>query len=164
MAKPFAAFDIDGTLIRWQLFHAITEELAKKKLITPAAYRQVAQARFDWQRRAKNNAFREYEKKLVAAFEQSLTGLSVEQFKAAAEHVFIEYKDQVYTYTRDLIKELKKAGYLLFALSGSPDIIIAKLAKFYSFDDYSATILYEQSGRFTGQREYASFNKPSLLK
>jgi phosphoserine phosphatase len=30
MSKRFAVFDLDGTLVRWQLYHALVDRLAKK--------------------------------------------------------------------------------------------------------------------------------------
>ncbi len=32
MSQPFAVFDIDGTIIRWQLYHALADELAKENI------------------------------------------------------------------------------------------------------------------------------------
>ena len=36
--NKFAVFDIDGTLIRWQLYHAIADELAKSGHIDAETY------------------------------------------------------------------------------------------------------------------------------
>ena len=33
--RPFAVFDIDGTLIRWQLYHSIADTLARLGHIEP---------------------------------------------------------------------------------------------------------------------------------
>ena len=32
MPRPFAVFDIDGTIIRWQLYHALADELASLRI------------------------------------------------------------------------------------------------------------------------------------
>ena len=34
-SRPFAVFDIDGTLIRWQLYHAVADDMAKQNIINP---------------------------------------------------------------------------------------------------------------------------------
>ena len=48
-----------------------------------------------------------------------LSSFRLQDFDEIVERVFEKYKDQVYRYTRDLIRELKSQDYLLFAISGS---------------------------------------------
>ncbi len=150
MNKPFAVFDIDGTLIRWQLYHAIADALAKKGLIDAKTYQTIRDARMEWKKRTHGEAFINYQNELVIAYEKLLLDLSFKQFSKAVQSVFDEYKDQVYTYTRELIKDLKKRGYLLFAISGSQIEIVSKIAKYYSFDDYVGTAYTHEGDRFTG--------------
>lgn len=147
--RPFAVFDIDGTLIRWQLYHAIADEIIKK-YGDRQLHDTIKLARMDWKRRTHPESFKTYETRLVEAYEQVLRNISVQKFEKVAATVFNEYKDQVYRYTRDLIKELKAKDYLLFAISGSQIEIVKMMADFYGFDDYIGTI-YEHDGKnFTG--------------
>ncbi|HEX2557791.1 MAG TPA: haloacid dehalogenase-like hydrolase, partial [Nitrososphaera sp.] len=89
---------------------------------------------------------------------------SLEQFNEAVDAVFNEYKDQVYTYTRDLLVHLKKEGYLLFAISGSQTEIVAKIASYYGFDDYVGTAYEYKYSRFTCKKSVGSLNKAATLK
>lgn len=164
MNRPFAVFDIDGTIIRWQLYHALGDQLAKRRHISPEAFQRVRTARMDWKRRTGEDSFQQYEMELVGVFDEALTNLKVADFGRAAETVFEEYKDQVYTYTRDLIRELQSKNYLLFAISGSPSIIVQKLADYYGFDDFAATTYEAKDGHFTGHKELSLGRKPELLK
>ena len=50
--RPFAVFDIDGTLIRWQLYHAIADALAKKGLIDAKTYSAIPGPPIEWKKRA----------------------------------------------------------------------------------------------------------------
>jgi HAD superfamily hydrolase (TIGR01490 family) len=162
--KPFAVFDVDGTLIRWQLYHAIADALAKRGYVDLEVYQAVRDARMLWKRRADSEAFKTYEQHLVGFYNQLLENLSVSNFTEAAEAVFNEYKDQVYVYTRELIKELKNKGYLLLALSGSQSEIVKMIAEYYGFDDYIGTT-YERSGKyFTGTRIAHLGKKDEVLK
>src|SRR5579862_3137181 len=136
--RPFAVFDIDGTLIRWQLYHALTDELASRGHIQPESYQAMRDARLEWKKRA-NSSFRDYEIEVIKVYEAVLKTLDFKQFDEAVEAVFDEYKDQVYTYTRDLIAKLKAKNYLLFAISGSQTEVVAKVADYYGFDDYVGT-------------------------
>lgn len=163
MARPYAVFDIDGTLIRWQLYHAIADELARQGLIQPQDFERARAARRDWKIRVNDQSFSEYEQTLIKVFDESLVGLSVERFMAAAESVFDEYREQVYTYTRDLITKLKEQDYLLFAISGSPDVIVKKMATFYGFDDYKATVFHSENGKFIGSKDLSLGKKHELM-
>src|SRR5688572_7165795 len=129
--KPFAVFDLDGTLIRWQLYHAVADALAKRGHIDAKTYDEIRNARMLWKRRTHEESFKDYERRLVVAYEQLLTQLTVTQFAEAAQAVFEEYKDQAYTYTRSLIKDLKARRYLLFAISGSQTEIVDRIADYY---------------------------------
>lgn len=162
--RPFAVFDIDGTLIRWQLYHAITDALARRGNIEPKIYEALRKARLEWKKRTGETSFKNYEEQLVAAYEKILEDISVGQIAKAAEEVFDEYKDQVYTYTRDLVKGLKEQGYMLFAISGSQIEIVAKVAGHYGFDDFVGTVYKHDGQKFTGAKEVGSFHKDKTLR
>lgn len=148
--RPFAAFDIDGTLIRWQLYHAIADELAKNGLVEPTILKKIKSARMTWKQRAGPEAFKAYEHQLVVGYEKLLLDLTVSDFNKAATGVFEQYKDQVYTYTRELIKQLKKQNYLIFAVSGSQIEVVKMVADYYGFDASVGTIYAHERNRFTG--------------
>ena len=58
---------------------------------------------------------------------------------AAVRSVFDEYKEQTYTYTRDLIRSLQKQNYLLFAISASQEEVVEMLADYYGFDAWAGS-------------------------
>jgi HAD superfamily hydrolase (TIGR01490 family) len=167
MAKglsKFAVFDIDGTLIRWQLYHAIADTLARQGHIEPGIYQTMKDARMTWKRRA-GGSFKDYERQVIDVYESILKTLSFRQFESAIDAVFDEYKDQVYTYSRDLIAKLKKEGYVLFAVSGSQTEIVAKVADYYGFDDYIGTVYERRSAGFSGSvTTIGSFQKDKSLR
>jgi HAD superfamily hydrolase (TIGR01490 family) len=161
--RPFAVFDIDGTLIRWQLYHALNDALARKKLINEKGFDKVRKARMNWKRRSHDLSYRDYEQQLVDLFEQELEGLKVSDLENAAQEVFDEYKDQAYIFTRDLIADLKKKDYLIFAISASPDIIVEKLAHYYKFDDFVASTYSAKNGIYTGETNVTLGKKAEIL-
>lgn len=164
LSRPFAVFDIDGTLIRWQLYHAVADNLVKLGFIAPVKFQAIKDARMVWKRRESSESFKQYEMELVRLYESILSEITVEQFEKASQAVFEEYKDQVYIYTRDLLRKLKKDGYLLFAISGSQTQIISKLADYYGFDDFAAREDKHKANRFTGRSTTPIFNKDVVLK
>ncbi len=161
--KKLAVFDIDGTLIRWQLYHAIVDRLASKKLLGPDAKEVLHEARMVWKRREHPEAFRGYEKALISVYEDALPHLSVDQFDAVVEEVATEYKEQVYTYTRSLAARVKKEGYLLLAISGSHEELVGHIARQYGFDYWVGTKYERSEGKFTGNKFVASRDKRSIL-
>ena len=150
-SRPFAVFDIDGTIIRWQLYHAIIDVLAKQGDIAPELYQQIQEARRDWEIRTHEESFTQYELRLVGYFKKILKGLGVAAYTKASHQVFEEHKDLVYRYTRGLIKELKTKGYTLFAISGSPVEAVEPFAAYYGFDDFAASIYKNDGQRYTGE-------------
>lgn len=161
--RPYAVFDIDGTLIRWQLYHALADALAKRNLIDIKSYNAVKRARLSWKKRAGEDSFTDYENQLIQVFDRSLQGIGVEDFDEAVDTVIREYKDQVYTYTRDLLIDLKQQNYLLFAISGSPEALVTKLAEYYGFDDSAASNYEIIGGKFSGKKRLSLGRKEQLL-
>lgn len=164
MSKPFAVFDIDGTLIRWQLYHAVADALVRFGYFDPTKFEEVRQARMLWKKRTSEESFSHYEHRLVKAYEEVLKTLSVSQFEQAADQVFEEYKDQVYRFTRKFILELKEKGYVLFAISGSQAEIVEKIVQYYGFNDYVGSHYETRSGHFTGKMNIARERKDAILK
>ncbi|HET7320759.1 MAG TPA: HAD family phosphatase [Candidatus Saccharimonadales bacterium] len=163
--KKFAVFDIDGTLIRWQLYHAVADELARRGHFGTIEYQAVKDARMTWKKREGEESFKAYERALVNLVDQAMIGLAVSDLQSACDKVISEYKDQVYTYTRDLIRNLKDEGYLLFTISASQSEIVKMLADYYGFDDFGGSEYEVKNGTFTGNKEVLkSERKPEYLK
>ncbi len=149
--RPFGVFDIDGTLIRWQLYHATADALVRMGHFDKSLFDEVKQARSLWKKRAALQSFSDYEEKLVKTYASVLSNITVQQFEEAVDVVFEEYKDQVYRYTRELIKELKAKNYLLFAISGSQTEIVSKIADYYGFDDCIGSDFERKANKFSGK-------------
>lgn len=164
MSKKFAVFDIDGTLIRWQLFHAIVHHLGKHNYINTETHNAIRSARMQWKNRNNSNSFKEYESLLVKAYIDSLQQINPRAYELIVDEVFSEYKDQLFVYTRELVKKLKAEGYLLFAISGSQDEIVQKLASYHGFDAAIGAQLEVIDNRFTGNIITPIHNKDSVLK
>jgi HAD superfamily hydrolase (TIGR01490 family) len=162
--KRFAAFDLDGTLIRWQLYHAVVDRLATQNQLNTGASDALRQARMKWKRRDHPEAFRAYEQALIKVFEAALPSLNPNTFDKTVQAVTDEYADQVYTYTRKLIKDLKAKGFFLLAISGSHQEIVERIGRHYGFDAWRGSDFQRQNGQFTGQKTIASQNKQAILE
>lgn len=164
MSQKFAVFDIDGTLIRWQLYHAVADELARRGHFGAIEYQAVKEARMTWKKREGEDSFKQYEHALVNLVDQAIVGLQAAEVESACRSVINEYKDQVYRYTRDLIRNLKAKGYLLFAISASQQEIVGLIAQHYGFDDFAGSKYEIQNSHYTGEKDVLkSERKPEVL-
>ena len=149
--RKFAAFDIDGTIFRWQLYHQLVFDLARHGALPASFEEQIAPYLENWRRRSDSQAFASYELKLVTEFAKHLKGLSVAAVSESAARVMAKSSSYVYTYTRDLLRSLKADGYVLIALSGSFTQVVEPFAKQYNFDYWVGTDCESQGGLFTGE-------------
>lgn len=152
MNRPFAAFDIDGTLIRWQLFHAIVKKLTEHKAISPSQYDQMDDLFDKWRSRTELDSFHRYENALLATWSVVLQHVPYSTYIKAVDETFNEHKDLVYRYTRDLISDLKKQGYFLIAISGSQQEAVDRVGEYYGFDVAIGSKWPMQGDAFTGER------------
>jgi HAD superfamily hydrolase (TIGR01490 family) len=117
-----------------------------------------------WKKREHSEAFKEYELELIRVYESALRQLNTDVFDETVQDIAQEYSQQVYTYTRDLISELKSKGYMILAISGSHHEIVEQLAKLYGIDDFVGTHYERKNDSFTGKKFVASFNKRQILE
>lgn len=106
----------------------------------------------EWKKRTSDDAFKDYEHTLVDIYDKALATLAADDFMAAVRHVFDEYKEQTYTYTRDLIRSLQKQNYLLFAISASQEEVVEMLADYYGFDAWAGSVYPRKGDKFTGEK------------
>lgn len=161
--KKFAVFDLDGTLIRWQLYHTVVDRLAKNGALGESAHQRLRDARMRWKRREAPDAFKAYETLLIEMFESAIQTIDMQVFDDIILEVIDIYKDQVYTYTRDLIKELKVKNYCLLAISGSHEELVEQIALHYGFDDFVGSRYERDDDGFNGKSYIASFDKKTAL-
>ncbi len=164
MTNKFAVFDIDGTLVRWQLYHAITHELGKLGYLPEGSLDQLHKIRMEWKNRNSQDSYHNYETAMVEVFQEALPNIPIDQYQAAVDSVFTTYKDQVYTYTRDLIKQLRHDGYQLFAISGSPQAILEKIGKHYGFEEVVGPRYEQKNMAFTGHIALTHTRKGEILQ
>jgi HAD superfamily hydrolase (TIGR01490 family) len=162
--SKFAVFDIDGTLIRWQLYHAFYDQLSKNALVDESEYEQIKQLRMNWKNRTSLNAFTQYELALVKSYTSALPNIPPEIYDRIAQNVAESYKSQVYSYTRDLAKNLKSKGYKLIAISGSPKKLLDFVAPVYGFDIWKGSEFELKDGKFTGKTNLTHDRKGEILK
>lgn len=165
MPKKFAAFDIDGTLFRSGLYREVVYELITTNKAPVELSQAFSQLETDWQARKHTNAFKVYEKAMADTFDVILPRIKCSDFDTAAQTVFERLGDHVYTYTRDLVTNLKRQGYTLIAISGSQKELVKPFADKYGFDIWIGQH-YDRGndGYFTGKIVKTHDGKDIILR
>ena len=151
MKRKFAAFDIDGTIFRSGLYRELVYELVKNDVLPQNLLNSIEKLRLDWDKRAHDNAFLDYEKKLANVVDSSLPTIKVTDFEKAAKVVINNHKDRVYSYTRGLLKELKTQNFVLLTISGSQVELVELFAQYYGFDHFIGQTYKRGEVYFTGE-------------
>lgn len=161
--KKFAAFDIDGTLFRSGLYREVSYELAKMGKVPEEIASELTIKHRQWRHRLHGNAFEEFEHTMVVAFDDLSTQIRVADYDEAVAHVLAKKAENVYVYTRNLVKELKDKGHFLIAISGSQVDLVEPFAKKYGFDTWVGQEWERGEEFFTGKRTKSHTNKDLIL-
>lgn len=163
--RPVAVFDIDGTIFRASLFLELVERLIEKGIFPPEVRKEYQDEHELWLNR--RGDYEVYVEKVIGTFLKHIKGVSYDAVERTADEIISEKKDRVYRYTRDLVKDLKKEGYYLLAISHSPRFIVDAFGFELGFDKIYG-FFYETgpSGAFTGEVEHIDLirNKAAVLQ
>lgn len=149
MKNKIAIFDIDGTIFRSSLLIQLNFALVEYGIFPPLAKTEIDKHRLRWIDR--KDTYQKYIEKVVEVFNRRIRGCHQEDFEKVGELVVGEQKNRVYTYTRELIKNLR-GKYFLLAISGSPQEVVKAFNQYWKFDDFIA-YKYEtdKEGFYTGR-------------
>lgn len=163
--KKVAFFDIDGTVFRSSLLIELVEQFIKEGVFpeeTKGIYEESYKA---WRNR--EGTYEAYINDLISAFVTNLKGVHYGVLADIGRQVVAVQSKRVYRYTRDLIAELKKDGYMLIAISQSPKTILDEFCEQYGFDKVYGR-MYEIGPQdcFTGVviDEHLIRNKATIVK
>jgi HAD superfamily hydrolase (TIGR01490 family) len=148
--KKVAIFDIDGTIFRSSLFLELVDTLIEDGIFPQQMTRLYDKQYKRWLDR--KGSYDDYIMAVVHAYLKHIKGVAYKDFARASERVVYLRKDRVYRYTRDLVKDLRKRGYYMLAISQSPRTILEGFCKNMGFHKVYGRI-YETGpeGRFTGE-------------
>ncbi len=163
--RKVAIFDVDGTIFRSSLLIQVVDRLIEKGEF-PASARRVYEREYEqWLNR--EGDYEAYIAGVVRAFVGHLKGVHYSALADAAEEVVDEQWKRVYRYTRQLLKDLKKRGYFLLAVSHSPKTVLDKFCPRLGFNK-TYGMLYEIGPQecFTGRviEEHLILNKAAIVR
>jgi len=147
--SPVAFFDIDGTLFRSSLLIELVDELIVAGLFPAEVVDEYATEHAAWL--ARTGTYDAYISAVIQTFMQHIVGISYGDFAAIGHRVVMEKGSRVYRFTRDYIKQLKRDGYTVIAISQSPKIILDDFCEDFGFDKvYGRMYEVDDNDCFTG--------------
>lgn len=147
-----AVFDIDGTIFRSSLLIEYIHELVRLKVFPSKALKEVFDDQCAWLDR--KESYDKYIMSIVRVHQKYIKGAKVEKVNNAIKNVINEQKDRNYKYTKNLIADLRKKGYILIAVSGSPHDAVMQFAKYLKFDYWFGQLYEKKNGKYTGNVIY----------
>lgn len=163
--RKVAVFDIDGTLFRSSLLIELTEMLIAEKIFPESARGIYTSAHHKWLDR--KDGYEKYIWAVIRAFEKNLKGVREKDLVRIANRVIAFQENRVYRYTRDLIKDLRKKGYYVLAITHSPKYVAGDFGKRMGFHKvYGRLLELDKNRRFTGRtvHEDLIWDKAKILK
>lgn len=163
--RKVAIFDIDGTIFRSSLLIELVEVFIEFGVFPLSARAQYEKEKVEWLDR--KGDYESYIMAVVGVFMENIKGVPYQEFMRASEFVVARYRHRTYKYTEDLIKDLKKKGYFILAISKSPKGTLDLFCKEVGFDKVYG-MLYETGPTdcFTGKvlEEHLIANKANILR
>lgn len=140
-------FDIDGTIFRSSLLIELVRGLVRSGIFPKKANSEMEADYLAWLNRVGD--YDDYLGKVIRIYDKYLIGKKFSKVEAVASEVMEGEKNKTYRFTRDLILDLKKEGYYLMAISGSPSYMVDKFAFHMGFDVSFGAVTGVKGGVFT---------------
>jgi len=140
-------FDIDGTIFRSSLLIELVRGLVDAGIFPQKANKEMEADYLAWLNRVGD--YDDYLEKVIRIYDKYIVGKRFSQVEAVARQVMEREKNKTYRFTRDLIFDLKKKGYYLIAISGSPSYMVDKFAFHMGFDVSFGAVTKIKNGLFT---------------
>lgn len=162
--QKFAAFDIDGTLFRSGLYREVFYELYKMRALPANLGEETTLKHREWRHRVHGNAFEEFEEIMIGGLSDYLPKLRINDYDKAARLVLEKKAENVYVYTRNLLRRLQSEGYMTIAISGSQQELVEPFAKRYGFDAWVGQQWERGDEYFTGNVIKTHTDKDMILE
>lgn len=150
LKNKLAIFDIDGTIFRKNLAFELINELSWMGIFGKDIRNNLVKYYVRWLNH--KGVYEEYRKALVSLYAKNIRGCKKEDIVRASEKIAPFYKDRTYIFANQLIKKLKKEGYHIIAISGSPSEVVEEYNKYLKFEKaYGTVYATDKAGFFTGE-------------
>lgn len=150
--KPYATFDVDGTIFKSSLAEKVVEGGIASGLFKSDAFNDVHANRRRWQEDNSEDAYVAYIHRLVGALVSQMAGVEVQRFNGVVAELVERHQARRFKFPRQLMHAVAQTHHVV-AISGSPRIILEPfLADLPIHSIYGSEFMVED-GRFTGEAQ-----------
>lgn len=149
MPRPFAAFDVDGTIFKSSLLEKAIDACIAAHIFDTDAFNEAAANRRRWQINNNEGVYQAYLHHLVGAFVTQIAGVNVEQFNQVAEAMVAEHTVRKFIFPRRLMHALEDSHHIV-AISGSPTMLVEPFLGDVPVQSTFGSTFDIEGDRFTG--------------
>lgn len=163
--QKIAIFDIDGTIFRKNLQFELINELSWMDVFPRKVRDQIVELYTNWLEH--KGTYEQYRAALVELYEKYIKGCKLTDVERASRGVVNFHQDRTYVFAESLIRKLRKEGYHIIAISGSPIEIVKEYNKLHLHFDavFGSVYKLNEKGVYTGETDYEPVkNKGNLVK
>lgn len=150
MPKPFAAFDVDGTIFKSSLAEKVVDTCIEAGIFKAEPFNQVYANKRRWQVSNNEGLYQAYLHRLVGTFVNQMAGIEVEQFEKVTLTMLEQHRVRKFAFPRKLIQALRPTHHLI-AISGSPDILVEPFLQDLDVHTSYGSSFKIEDGKFTGE-------------
>lgn len=162
MPKPFAAFDVDGTIFKSSLAEKVIDSCITAGVFKAEAFNAAFENKRRWQRSNNEGVYQAYLHRLVGAFVAELAGVEVAQFNAVTADMIAQQSVRKFAFPRKLMDALRPSHHLM-AISGSPNILVQPFLQDIDVQTTFGSTFVVDEGKFTGEAQTVG-DKATLLR
>lgn len=149
MAKPFAAFDVDGTIFKSSLIEKLVDACIADGVFASKPFAEVYAARRRWQLHNTEAIYQAYLALLVKTLIEQMAGVDVKWLDKVVKTMVAEHTVRKFGFPKQLIRRLHETHYIV-AISGSPDLLVRPLLADLPIDAMYGSMYEIKDNRFTG--------------
>lgn len=161
--RKFAVFDIDGTVMRTSLLQLMSRELVARGKLDITIGHEIDVRLHDYRQKISDEKFGSYMEDSARILFSNLKNLPVDEYLQVARAIANRSLSNSYVYTRELINNLKKHGYLLITISGSELRLVQTFSQLLGIDVAIGSVFYRGEETLTGEVEVISHPKSEIL-
>jgi len=163
--NKIAIFDIDGTIFRKNLHFELINELSWMNIFSVEARNKLIEIYSGWLQH--DGTYEDYRKALVVLYSLHIKGCSQKEVFKACQTLIPFHARRTYIFAEKLITKLRKEGYHLIAVSGSPIEVVEEYNRQYlKFDNvFGSVYALNDHGIYTGEASFEpSKNKGQVVE
>jgi len=163
--NKIAIFDIDGTIFRKNLHFELISELSWMGIFSVEARDTLTRIYANWLEH--EGTYEDYRKALVELYALHIKGCKQKEVFEACQALVPFHAKRTYIFAEKLIHKLRKAGYHMIAVSGSPIEVVEEYNRQYlKFDNVFGSIYaLDSDKKYTGEASFEpSRNKGQVVE